>query len=331
MFKEVIFAYPLILYFLIIIPLMLFWYFKNGKKEQPSVMYSSLKIVKSIPKSWKEKFRHLPVIFRSIAITALIIALARPQTFSSGQNIYAEGIDIVMDLDISGSMLAEDLRPNRLEAAKNVIKNFIKERTSDRIGLVIFSREAFTQCPLTIDYNVLTNLLSQVKTGMIEDGTAIGNAIANGINRLRDSKTKSKVIILLTDGMNNAGEVDPMSAAQIAKTFGIRIYTVGVGTRGEAPYPVQTPFGLRTQMVPVNIDEAMLKKIADETDGKYFRATSTRALKNIYDQIDKLEKTKIEVTSYRNAKEMFGSWLSIGLMLLLLDVGLSRSLFRPIP
>ncbi len=331
MFKDITFAYPWILYFLIIIPLMLFWYFKKGKNEQPSVVYSSLKIVNSIPKNWKEKFRHLPVILRSLAIAALIIALARPQTFSSGQNIYAEGIDIVMDLDISGSMLAEDLKPNRLEAAKNVIRNFIKERTSDRIGLVIFSRDAFTQCPLTIDYNVLINLLDQVKTGMIEDGTAIGNAIANGVNRLRNSKAKSKVIILLTDGMNNAGEVDPMTAAQIAKTFGIRIYTVGVGTRGEAPYPVQTPFGIRTQMVPVNIDEGMLRKIADETGGQYFRATSTQALREIYKKIDKLEKTKIEVTSYRNAKEMFGGWLSLGLILLILDVGLSRSLFRPIP
>ncbi len=331
MFKEVTFAYPWILYFLILIPFMIYWYFKKGKKEQPSIVYSSLKIVNGIPKNWKEKFRHLPLILRVLSIAALIIALARPQTFSSGQNVYTEGIDIVMDLDISGSMLAQDLKPNRLEAAKNVIKNFINERTSDRIGLVIFSRDAFTQGPLTIDYNVLKNLLSQVKTGMIEDGTAIGNAIANGVNRLRNSKSKSKIIILLTDGMNNAGEVDPMSAAQIAKTFGIRIYTVGVGTRGEAPYPVQTPFGIRTQMVPVNIDENMLRKIAEETGGQYFRATSTRALKNIYNQIDKLEKTKIEVTSYRNAKEMFGSWLSIGLIFLLLDVGLSRSVFRPIP
>ena len=331
MFEDVTFAYPWILYSLILIPLMILWYFKKGKKEQPSVVYSSLNIVNQIPKNWKEKFRHLPLILRMLTFTMLIIALARPQTFSSGQNIYAEGIDIVMDLDISGSMLAQDLKPNRLESAKNVIKSFVNERTSDRIGLVIFSRDAFTQCPLTIDYNVLKNLLSQVKTGMIEDGTAIGNAIANGVNRLRNSKAKSKIIILLTDGMNNAGEVDPLSASQIAKTFGIRIYTVGVGTRGEAPYPVQTPFGPRTQMVPVNIDENMLQKIANETGGQYFRATSTRSLKNIYNQIDKLEKTKIEVTSYRNAKEMFGSWLGLGLIFLLLDVGLSRSIFRPIP
>jgi len=331
MFKDVTFAYPWVLYFLILIPLMFYWYFSKGKKEQPSIVYSSLKIINSLPKNWKEKFRHLPFILRALSLAFLIIALARPQTFSSGQNIYTKGIDIVMDLDISGSMIAEDLKPNRLDAAKNVIRNFINERTSDRIGLVIFSRNAFTQCPLTIDYNVLKNLLSQVKTGMIEDGTAIGNAIAVGVNRLRNSKSKSKIIILLTDGMNNAGEVDPMSAAQIAKTFGIRIYTVGVGTRGEAPYPVQTPFGIRHQMVPVNIDENMLRKIATETGGKYFRATSTRALRNIYNQIDKLEKTKIEVTSYRNAKEMFGSWLSLGLIFFLLDVGLSRSIFRPIP
>ncbi|PIW70283.1 MAG: aerotolerance regulator BatA [Ignavibacteriales bacterium CG12_big_fil_rev_8_21_14_0_65_30_8] len=331
MFNEITFAYPWILYLLLLIPLMVFWYFKKGKNRQPSIVYSSFNVIDGIPKNWKEKLRHLPMVLRVLSLTFLIIALARPQTFSSGQNIYSEGIDIVMDLDISGSMLAQDLKPNRLDAAKNVIDNFIKERTTDRIGLVIFSRDAFTQCPLTIDYNVLTNLLDQVKTGMIEDGTAIGNAIANGVNRLRESKAKSKIIILLTDGMNNAGEVDPMSAAQIAKTFGIRIYTVGVGTRGEAPYPVQTPFGIRTQMVPVNIDEAMLKKIADETGGEYFRATSTQALKNIYDQIDKLEKTKIEVISYRNAKEMFGSYLGLGLLFFFLDIAMIRSIFRPIP
>ncbi|PJA98217.1 MAG: aerotolerance regulator BatA [Ignavibacteriales bacterium CG_4_9_14_3_um_filter_30_11] len=325
------FAYPWILYFLAVIPIMVYWYLKKGKNKQPSIFYSSFNIVDSIPKNWKERLIHSPMILRALSLVFLIIALARPQSFTSGQNIYSEGIDIVMDFDISGSMLAQDLKPNRLDAAKNVIENFIKDRTVDRIGLVIFSRYAFTQCPLTIDYKVLTNLLAQVKTGMIEDGTAIGNAIANGVNRLRESKAKSKIIILLTDGMNNAGEVDPMSAAQIAKTFGVRIYTIGVGTRGEAPYPVQTPFGIRTQMVPVNIDEDMLKKIAEETGGEYFRATSTQALKNIYDQIDKLEKTKIEVVSYRNAKEMFGSFLGLGLLFFLLDITLIRSIFRPIP
>jgi Ca-activated chloride channel homolog len=228
-------------------------------------------------------------------------------------------------------MLAEDLKPNRIEAAKNVIDNFIKGRTSDRIGLVIFARDAFTQCPLTIDYSVLRNLLSQVKSGMIEDGTAIGNAIANGVNRLKDSKAKSKIIILLTDGVNNAGEVDPVFAAQIAKTFGIRIYTIGVGTKGEAPYPVQTPFGVRYQMIPVEIDEPVLRQISKITDGEYFRATDNKTLNDIYDKIDKLEKSRIEVTSYRNAKELFYGWLGGGLFLLVLEVGLSKSIFRRLP
>jgi Ca-activated chloride channel family protein len=266
-----------------------------------------------------------------IAIGLLIIALARPQNFSSGENISTEGIDIAMVLDISGSMLAEDLKPNRLEAAKDVIDNFVEGRISDRIGLVIFSKEAFTQCPLTIDYSVLRNLLLYIKTGMIEDGTAIGNGIANGINRLKDSEAKSRIIILLTDGVNNAGEVDPISAAEIAQTYGIRIYTIGVGTRGQAPYPVQTPFGTRYTMVPVEIDEDILQKISSLTDGQYFRATNNQALKEIYNKIDKLEKSKIEITSYQNASELFHSWLWGGLILLLVELGLSKTIFRKLP
>jgi Ca-activated chloride channel family protein len=236
-----------------------------------------------------------------------------------------------MVLDISGSMLAEDLKPNRLNAAKDVIDEFVQARISDRIGLVVFARDAFTQCPLTVDYSVLRNLLNDIKSGMIEDGTAIGNAIANGVNRLKESKVKSKVMILLTDGVNNAGEVDPISAAQIAKTFNIRVYTIGVGTRGEAPYPVQTPFGTRYQMVPVEIDENVLKEIAKLTDGAYFRATDNKKLKEIYETIDKLEKTKVEITSYRNAKELYYSWLGGGLILLLLELGISRTVLRKLP
>jgi Ca-activated chloride channel family protein len=302
-----------------------------GKHIQSSVKYSSLNIFKDVPLTLREKLRHIPFGIRLVAIALLIVALARPQSFSSSENVSAEGIDIAIVLDISGSMLAEDLKPNRLEAAKNVIDEFIKGRISDRIGLVIFSREAFTQCPLTIDYSVLRNLLLDIKTGMIEDGTAIGNGIANGVNRLKDSNAKSKVIILLTDGVNNAGEVDPISAAEIAKTFGIRIYTIGVGTRGEAPYPVQTPFGTRYQMVPVEIDEAVLQKISGITDGQYFRATSSRALRDIYDKIDKLEKTKIEITSYKNAAEKYHSWLWGGIVLLLFELGLSRTILRKLP
>jgi Ca-activated chloride channel family protein len=331
MLKDVTFAYPWVLYFLIIVPLMLVWYWFKGKQKQPSITYSSLSIFRNIAFSWRERFRHVPIILRVLAVALLIIALARPQNFSSGENIYTEGIDIAMVLDISGSMLAEDLKPNRIEAAKNVIDNFIKGRTSDRIGLVIFARDSFTQCPLTVDYSVLLNLLSQVKSGMIEDGTAIGNAIANGVNRLKDSKSKSKIIILLTDGVNNAGEVDPVFAAQIAKTFGIRIYTIGVGTKGEAPYPVQTPFGTRYQMIPVEIDESVLRQISSITGGEYFRATDNKTLQAIYDKIDKLEKSRVEITSYRNAKELFYGWLGAGLFLLVLEVGLSKSIFRRLP
>ncbi len=331
MLKGISFAYPWVLYFLIVIPLMLVWYWMKGRKKQPSITYSSLSIFRNIAFSWRERFRHIPIILRVLAIALLIIALARPQNFSSGENIYTEGIDIAMVLDISGSMLAEDLKPNRIEAAKDVIDNFIKGRTSDRIGLVIFARDSFTQCPLTVDYSVLRNLLSQVKSGMIEDGTAIGNAIANGVNRLKNSKAKSKVIILLTDGVNNSGEVDPVFAAQIAKTFGIRVYTIGVGTKGEAPYPVQTPFGTRYQMIPVEIDESVLQQISNITGGEYFRATDNKTLADIYDKIDKLEKSKVEITSYRNAKELFYGWLGAGLFLLVLEVGLSKSVFRKLP
>ncbi|MCL6098317.1 MAG: VWA domain-containing protein, partial [Bacteroidetes bacterium] len=233
--------------------------------------------------------------------------------------------------DISGSMLSEDLKPNRIEAAKKVIDDFIAGRTNDRIGLVIFSQNAFTQCPLTIDYNVLRNLLKQVHSGMIDDGTAIGNAIANGVNRLKDSKSKSKVMILLTDGVNNAGEIDPITAAQIAQKFGVRIYTVGVGTMGEAPYPFQTPFGIRYQMIPVEIDENLLQQISNITGGKYFRATNNKKLEEIYNEIDRLEKTRVEVTSYRNAKELFYGWAFTGLFLLFAEVGLSRTYLRKLP
>lgn len=331
MFSGITFAYPWVLYFLLIIPLMIVWYLFRGMKIQSSLTYSSINIFKDVPATFRERLRHIPFAVRLLAIGLLIVALARPQSFSSGENVTTEGIDIAMVLDISGSMLAEDFKPNRLEAAKNVIDNFVEGRITDRIGLVIFSREAFTQCPLTIDYSVLRNLLLDIRTGMIEDGTAIGNGIANGINRLKESDAKSRIIILLTDGVNNAGEVDPISAAEIAKAFGIRIYTIGVGTRGEAPYPVQTPFGTRYQMVPVDIDEAMMTKIADLTGGQYFRATNNRALAEIYQKIDKLEKTKIEITSYKNASEKYHSWLWGGLLLLLIELGLSRTILRKLP
>ncbi len=331
MFGDVTFAYPWVLLLLVLVPIMLAWHWFIGQKRQPSITYSSLKIFNSFPSTWKEKFRHVPVILRSLAVGLLIVALARPQSYSSGQNITTEGIDIVMALDISGSMISEDLKPNRVEAAKKVMDSFIDGRPNDRIGLVIFAAQAFTQCPLTIDHRVLKNLLKKVEPGMLPDGTAIGNGLAEAVNRLKDGKAKSKVVILLTDGMNNGGEVDPLTAAEIAKTFGIRVYTVGVGTEGNAPYPVQTPFGIRYQMMPVQIDEGLLKQIASITGGEYFRATDNRTLKNIYNKIDKLEKSKIKVTSYRNATELFYGWLGAGFLLLLLEVILSRTVFRKVP
>jgi Ca-activated chloride channel family protein len=260
-----------------------------------------------------------------------LIAAARPQTFSSGENIYTEGIDIVMVLDVSSSMLAEDFSPNRLEAAKNVIDDFVAGRTTDKIGLVIFASESFTQCPLTIDYPVLRNLLKDIKSGVLVDGTAIGIAIANGVNRVKDSKAKSKVMILLTDGMNNVPEMDPLTAAQIAQTFGIRIYTIGVGTVGQAPYPFDTPFGKRYQMIPVEIDENLLKQIAQTTGGNYFRATNNKKLADIYNEIDKLEKTRVEVTSYRHASELYFFWALIGFMLLLGEIIISKIYLKRIP
>lgn len=331
MFSNVVFAYPWVLYFLILIPLIGVWYYLRGNKNRSSIIYSSLKLFPENSHSLRTRLVHLPLILRLIALALLIIALARPQNFSSGTNINTEGIDIAMVLDISGSMLAEDFKPNRLEAAKQVVDEFIQGRISDRIGLVIFSRDAFTQCPLTIDYAVLRNLLKDIRSGMLEDGTAIGNAIANGVNRLKDSDAKSKVIILLTDGVNNAGEVDPLSAAEIARTFGIRIYAIGVGTRGEAPYPVQTPFGIRYQMMPVEIDEVLLKQIAERTGGQYFRATNNRALKEIYDRIDKMEKSKIEVTSYRSAQELYFNWLVAAFIVLFIEAVLSKTFLRKLP
>jgi Ca-activated chloride channel family protein len=332
MFKfDFTFAYPYVLLLLLLIPLLAFWYWWKQRKVEPAVTFSIINMVSGRKLNFRERFNNIPIVFRLLGLVLLIIALARPQSFLSGENVYTEGIDIVILIDISGSMLSEDFKPNRIEAAKNITQNFIDERTSDQIGLVIFSREAFTQCPLTIDYSVLKNLLSEVKSGMIEDGTAIGNAIANGVNRLKDSKAKSRVMILLTDGENNAGEIDPLTAAEIAKKFGVRIYTIGVGTTGEAPYPFQTPFGIRYQMMPSEIDDGMLKQIADITDGKYFRATNNKKLEGIYNEIDKMEKTRVEVTSYRSRKELFFPWLASGLILIFVELGLSKTLFRRLP
>ncbi len=331
MFANVEFAYPYVLYLLLLLPLMLLWYWKKNQIKSPDIIFSSLKIFKGISATIRERLRHMPAVLRVLATGFFIVALARPQSFTSGEKIYTEGIDIAILLDISGSMLAEDFKPNRLEAAKEVIDNFIKGRTNDKIGLVVFQSKSFTQCPLTIDYSVLRSLLKEVKSGIIQDGTAIGTAIANGVNRLKNSKSKSKVIILLTDGVNNSGEIDPVTAAQIAKKFGIRIYSIGVGTIGTAPFPYQTPFGKRYTNIPVEIDEDILKQVSKITGGKYFRATDKKKLEEIYKEIDKMEKSRIEVTSYKHASELFYNWAALGLIFLLVEFGLTKTYLRRLP
>ncbi|MFH0736550.1 MAG: VWA domain-containing protein [bacterium] len=331
MFNGISFAYPIVLYFLLLVPIYLYLKIFRLRKFLPTIHFPTLSVFSNIRPTLKEKFWFTPDLLRGLAIALFIVALARPQSFTSGEDIYTEGIDIAMVLDISSSMLAEDFKPNRLEAAKIVTDDFIKGRTTDKIGLVVFSSESFTQCPLTIDYAVLRNLLKDIKSGMLLDGTAIGNAIANGVNRLKDSKAKSKVIVLLTDGVNNAGQIDPVTAAQIAATFGIRIYCIGVGTIGQAPYPFPTPFGTRYQMVPVEIDEKILQQVSSITKGKYFRATGNQKLAQIYKEIDKLEKTRIEVTSYRNARELFHDWVLAGLLLLFMEFLLNNTVFRKLP
>jgi Ca-activated chloride channel homolog len=328
---NVTFASPGYLYALALIPLLVVWYVRRHKAVTSDIRYSTLLPFRSVKPGIRERLRDLPFALRMLGLALLIVALARPRTTLSGQNIYTEGIDIAMLLDISTSMLAEDFQPNRVEAAKEVAEHFIDGRQNDRIGLVIFAAQSFTQCPMTLDYRVLKNLLRQVKPGMVEDGTAIGMAIAQGVNRLKDGKAKSKVMILLTDGMNNRGEIDPLTAAQIAKTFNIRIYTIGVGTVGEAPYPVQTPFGIRYQNIPVDVDEKTLAQIADMTDGRYFRATNNKALKEIYDEIDKLEKTRVEVKAYRSYTELFYPWAALGLLSLLAEFLLTGTVLRKLP
>lgn len=328
---NVTFGSPVFLAGLALLPLLVAWYIRRQRTLSSHLRYSTLLPFAGIPATMRERLRHAPFILRMIVLAAALVALARPQTTSSGETIYTEGIDIVMVLDISGSMLAEDFQPNRIEAAKDVAQNFIDGRTNDRIGLVIFAGQSFTQCPMTLDYRVLKGLVRNVKQGVVEDGTAIGMAIAQGVNRLKDSKSKSKVMILLTDGVNNRGEIDPLTAAQIASTFRIRIYTVGVGTQGEAPYPIMTPFGKRYQNVPVDVDEKTLQQIAQITDGKYFRATNNRTLKQIYEEIDKLEKTRMEVRAYRSSTELYYGWALLALGGVLLEFLLTGTVLRKNP
>jgi Ca-activated chloride channel homolog len=328
MFSGIEFAHPGFFWLLLIVPLIIAWYIWRQQILQGTLSVSAVKGFSIPTKSLVPRLRHSSIVLRSLALVALIIALARPQSSLSWQNTTTEGIDIIIASDISGSMLAEDFQPNRLEAGKNIAIDFIKNRPDDRIGLVIFSGESFTQCPLTIDHDVLINLFKDVKNGMIDDGTAIGMGLATAVNRLKESDAKSKVVILLTDGSNNMGSIPPVTAAEIAKQFNVRVYTVGIGTHGYAPYPVQTPMGIQYQRIPVDVDEGTLSKIATITGGKYFRATDNETLKNIYDQIDKLEKAKIDVTQYHKKTEMFLPFALIALLFLSLEFILKNTLLK---
>ncbi|HDP54799.1 MAG TPA: VWA domain-containing protein [Bacteroidetes bacterium] len=325
------FAHPKLLYLLLILPLLIAWYIFRQKDAKPSMQLSTLKGFTKAPVSIRVYLRHIPFALRVAALALIVVVLARPQSFNVTQNIETEGIDIVIALDISTSMLARDFKPDRIEAAKSIGVQFVAGRKTDRVGLVIFAGESFTMCPLTSDHATVINMFNDVELGLLEDGTAIGNGLATAVARLKDSDAKSKVVILLTDGVNNRGEVSPLMAADIAKTFGIRVYSVGVGSVGTAPYPVQTPFGTRYQDVKVEIDEEVLKQIAATTGGKYFRATDNEALKKVYKEIDQLEKTKIEVVETTRKKEEFAVFALWAILLLGADFVLRATLLRSIP
>jgi Ca-activated chloride channel family protein len=330
--KSLTFAQPYWFLLLLLVPVFVFLYIRRRNKQQASLRLSNIDWLKDKPgKSLRQKLIFIPFSLRMLALIFLIIVMARPQSSLQRKKVNIEGIDIIMALDVSGSMRAMDLKPNRLEAAKKVAQQFIDQRPNDRIGLVIFSGEAFTQCPLTTDHKVLKSLFKPIHSGMIEDGTAIGDGLATAINRIKDSKAISRVIILLTDGVQNRGAIDPVSAAEIAKTYGIRIYTIGVGTKGEAPMPVQTAFGEQIMRVPVEIDEDVLKKVAEVTDGRYFRATSNKSLEQVYQEIDKLEKSKIDVDIFQNKYEEFLPFGLIALGLFLLELLLRMTIFRTKP
>lgn len=330
------FANPI--YFLLFLPLIAYivWYVLRNDRHEPSMQVSTVSMYAGMPKSWKAYLRHLPVVLRVIAMSLLIVVLARPQSTDNWQNSEVEGIDIMMAVDVSTSMLAEDLKPNRLEAAKQVAAEFISGRPNDNIGLTIFAGQSFTQSPLTVDHSVLLNIFNSVKCdiaqeGIIEDGTAIGDGIANAVTRLKDSKAKSKVIILLTDGSNNRGTISPLTAAEIAKTYGIRVYTIGVGTNGTAPYPYQA-YGVKQYVqVEVEIDENTLQQIAQTADGQYYRATSNSKLKEVYEEIDKLEKTKLNVKDYSRKVEEFQPFAIAAILCLLLELLLRLTILRRIP
>jgi Ca-activated chloride channel family protein len=327
-----IFANPKLLWLLVLLAPMLAWYIYRSLKGGATIRISTTDTFAGYSKTLKYYLRHLPFVLCCGVVALVIVALARPQSTESGSTTQTEGIDIVLALDISGSMLARDFLPDRIAAAKDVAANFVNDRRGDRIGLVAFAGESFTQSPLTTDKATLLNLLSLVKTGMIDDGTAIGNGLATSINRLRESDAKSKVIILLTDGVNNAGQIAPMTAAEIARSFDIKVYTIGVGTHGEAPYPALDMWGNTVMVnVPVEIDEQILTDIASMTGGQYFRATDKKSLQAIYDQINKLETSEIDTEEYTLYHELYGRFALWALILLVVEFLLKALYLRQIP
>ncbi len=331
MMRDITFANPELLFLLVLLVPVVIWYILRNRSSEASIQISSINGFKLVNPSFKYYMRHVLFSLRVIAIAMLIMALARPQSTKNWKDVTTEGIDIVLALDISSSMLARDFNPNRLEASKEIAKEFIKDRPNDRIGLVVFSGESFTQCPLTTDHSVLINLFEEIESGMVKDGTAIGMGLATAVNRLKNSDTESKVVILLTDGVNNMGSIAPATAAEIATTFDIRVYTIGVGSQGKAPYPVNTPYGVRYKDMEVEIDEEVLQQVAAETKGKYFRATNNQKLKNIYQQIDEMEKSKIEVKKYSEKSEEYLGFALIAGVLLLLEVFAKSTIMRGIP
>lgn len=328
MFKGLEFANPEYFYLLFLVPLMILWYILRQKRQYPAINISTSEQFAKAPRTLRQYLRHLLFALRCIAVALLIVAIARPQTSSSRESINTEGIDIILSVDVSTSMDAEDLKPNRLKAAKKTAEQFIAKRGNDRIGLVEFAGESFTQCPITIDHDVLISLLEKLQTGVLEDGTAIGDGLATSVNRIKDSDGESKVIILLTDGRSNRGNISPETAAELARTFGIRVYTIGVGTQGQAPITVDTPYGKRKMMMDVEIDEEVLQKIADITGGKYFRATSNKSLERIYDEIDEMEKTKIDVAVFSKKTEKFFWFVAFAAMALGLEMLFRYTIFR---
>ena len=325
------FANPTYLYLLLLLLPLIAWYIVKLSRMQASFKLPSTDAFEDMPRTLRVYLRHLPFALRIIAIALVIIILARPQSINQWQETQSEGIDIVLAVDISGSMLAQDLTPNRLVAAKKVAAEFVTDRSRDKIGLVIFAGESFTQCPLTTDHKVLLNLLNEVDFGMVEDGTAIGLGLANSVNRLKDSNSQSKVVILLTDGTNNRGQIAPLTAADLARSYGIRVYTIGVGTQGVAPTPVQTPFGIRIQNVEVDIDEKTLTEIASITGGQYFRAEDNEGLSSIYDEIDEMEKYLINVQNVTRKKELYLPFALLAFSLIFIELILRRTWLRSIP